>query len=55
MEAYNRAARGDEYMVKELLELVEYPYDEGSEDQIKNYYRRAPDEALSAGGTAYMS
>lgn len=55
VEAYNRAARGDEYMVKELLELVEYPYDEGSEDQIKNYYRRAPDEALSAGGTAYMS
>jgi len=55
VDAYGKAANGDEYMIKELLDLVEHPYDEGTEALSEKYYRRAPDEALKAGGTAYMS
>jgi len=55
VDAYSKASKGDEYMIAELLELVQRPYDEGTEEQEKRYYRRAPDEALQAGGTAYMS
>jgi uncharacterized protein YdiU (UPF0061 family) len=45
----------DESLVHELFELIKHPYDEGSEDQERKYYRRAPDAALKAGGTAFMS
>ena len=55
VEAYGKAANGDEYMIKELLDLIEHPYDEGTEEQSSKYYRRSPDEALKAGGTAFMS
>jgi len=50
-----KSEEGDESMVHELFELVQNPYDEGTEEQDEKYYRRAPDDALKAGGTAFMS
>ena len=41
--------------VHELFELCNDPYGEGSLENHKKYYRRAPDESLQAGGTAFMS
>ena len=41
--------------VHELYSLIKEPYSEGTEEQSKKYYRRAPDESLTAGGTAFMS
>jgi hypothetical protein len=35
--------------------LIKHPYEEGTEDEERKYYRRAPDAALKAGGTAFMS
>jgi uncharacterized protein YdiU (UPF0061 family) len=45
----------DESGIHELLELTKNPYDEGTDEQAEKYYRRAPDAALKAGGTAFMS
>jgi uncharacterized protein YdiU (UPF0061 family) len=45
----------DESMIHELFALTQNPYDEGTDEQDATYYRRAPDEALKAGGTAFMS
>ena len=45
----------DESMIHELFQLIQNPYDEGSDDFDSKYFRRAPDEALKAGGTAFMS
>ena len=45
----------DESMIHELFSLIQDPYGEGTEEQDEKYYRRAPDEALKAGGTAFMS
>lgn len=45
----------DESLIHELFELIQNPYDEGTDEQERTYYRRAPDETLHAGGTAYMS
>jgi len=50
-----QSSEADESMVHELFELIQNPYDEGTEEQDEKYYRRAPDEALKAGGTAFMS
>jgi serine/tyrosine/threonine adenylyltransferase len=55
VDAYQRAARGDESEVHALHQLIQHPYDEGSTTQTNRYYRRAPDEALMAAGTAFMS
>ena len=67
VEAYTRAdpgkpsgspfpATGGDYGgVRELFELCKDPYGEGSVEMSAKYYRRAPDEALTAGGTAFMS
>eukprot|EP00930_Biecheleria_cincta_P000109 TRINITY_DN10022_c1_g1_i1.p1 TRINITY_DN10022_c1_g1~~TRINITY_DN10022_c1_g1_i1.p1 ORF type:complete len:665 (-),score=65.53 TRINITY_DN10022_c1_g1_i1:198-2162(-) len=52
--AYNEAMDGDFSLVHELHALFLKPYDEQPEFEAK-YYRRAPDEALSKGGVAYMS
>ena len=46
---------GDYSGVHELFELCNGPYAEGSDEMHKKYYRRAPDESLRAGGTAFMS
>jgi uncharacterized protein YdiU (UPF0061 family) len=34
VETYGKAANGDESMIKELLDLVEHPYDEGTDEQF---------------------
>jgi len=66
VEAYTKAdagkspgnpftVEGDYSGVHELFELIKDPYGEGTADNHKKYYRRAPDESLKAGGTAFMS
>jgi serine/tyrosine/threonine adenylyltransferase len=55
VDAYTNAGIGDESSLQELYELIQKPYDEGSDDQIKKFFRRAPERALTAGGTAFMS
>ena len=53
VEAYSKA--GDYSDVHELLGLIKDSYGEGSADDHEKYYRRAPDESLRAGGTAFLS
>jgi uncharacterized protein YdiU (UPF0061 family) len=55
--AYAPAQRnpGDESELRALHELFQDPYGEGTDREASRYYRRAPDEALEAGGTAFMS
>ena len=55
VEAYQRAARGDEADLHALHELIQHPYEEGTATEQERYYRQAPEEALLAGGTAFMS
>jgi len=60
VDAYTKAdagkfMSGDNTMIHELHNLSKDPYGEGSAENHAKYYRRAPDEALSAGGTAFMS
>lgn len=55
VDAYSTAADEDYEILKELYELVKHPYDEGTSDQAKNYYKRAPASASERGGTAFMS
>jgi uncharacterized protein YdiU (UPF0061 family) len=55
VEAYTKAAEGDNSIILELLELIERPYEEGTNEQSDKYYRRAPEESLTTGGTAYFS
>jgi uncharacterized protein YdiU (UPF0061 family) len=55
VDAYTRAAAGDESDMKKLFELIQRPYDEGTEDEKNRFYRRASEEALTTGGTAFMS
>ena len=45
----------DESEIHNLFELIQNPYDEGTDEQDLKYHRRAPDEALKQGGTAFMS
>lgn len=55
VEAYTKAATGDETVLNDLMTLIEHPYDEGPSSFDEKYYRRAPDETLGEGGTAFMS
>lgn len=55
VDAYTAAAKGEEAELFYLYSLVQRPYDEGSPHEEARYYRRAPDEALQKGGTAFMS
>jgi uncharacterized protein YdiU (UPF0061 family) len=55
VDAYTRAAAGDESDMRKLFELIQRPYDEGTKDEINRFYRRASEEALTTGGTAFMS
>jgi len=50
-----KAVKPDYSIVQELFELCKDPYGEGTPENQKKYYRRAPAESLSAGGTAFMS
>jgi uncharacterized protein YdiU (UPF0061 family) len=55
VEAYEAAAEGNEDIIKEMNELIQTPYDEGTSKQELLYYRRAHEDALTLGGTAFMS
>ena len=56
VDAYTAAKERDDFSVlQELFELTRTPYELGSETMQEKYYRRAPDRALKAGGTAFMS
>ena len=56
VEAYQKATNeNDESELLSLYNLVQHPYDEGTLYETNKYYRRAPDEALIQGGTAFMS
>jgi len=48
-------SQSDESLIHELFELILDPCGEGTEEQDAKYYRRAPDEATKAGGTAFMT
>jgi uncharacterized protein YdiU (UPF0061 family) len=55
VEAYSDAAKGQEDTSRDMYELIQHPYDEGSTQESERYYRRAPDSVLLAGGTVFMS
>lgn len=55
VEAYQAAERDEYASLYELYNLIQHPYAEGSDEEIKKYYGRAPDETLQKGGTAFMS
>jgi hypothetical protein len=55
VDAYTKAAQRDEGTIHDLFALLQDPYDEGTPEQQERFYRRAPDAALKAGGTAFMS
>lgn len=46
---------GDYSGVHDLFRLCLDPYSEGTAEDHEKYYRRAPDESLRKGGTAFMS
>ena len=55
VDAYSSAADDDYSILNELYELIQKPYDEGTEKQVTEYYRQAPASAAARGGTAFMS
>lgn len=55
VDAYSSAANEEEAELFNLFSLIQRPYEEGSAFEEKMYFRRAPDEALTTGGTAFMS
>ena len=55
VNAYNDAANGDMAELERLFEVIKNPYDEGTAQQDEDYFRRAPTDALTKGGTAFMS
>lgn len=55
VKAYEAAAANQEAELFYLFTLIQRPYEEGSESESAQYYRRAPEEALTTGGTAFMS
>jgi len=54
-EAYERAEEGDYSMVHELLELLQNPYDEQSNDMHTKYFTRTPDKYRMMPGVSFMS
>jgi len=55
VDAYSTAADEDYDILNELYELIQKPYDEGTAEQVKHYYKRTPASATARGGTAFMS
>lgn len=55
VQAYQAADKDEQVDLYDLYNLIQRPYDEGSESETTQYYRRAPEEALTTGGTAFMS
>jgi uncharacterized protein YdiU (UPF0061 family) len=55
VDAYSTADDGDNTILNELYDLIQRPYEEGSQEEADAYYRRAPESAVARGGTAFMS
>lgn len=55
VNAYTDAANDLEAELFNLNDLIKRPYDEGTERDTERYYRRAPEEDLTKGGTGFMS
>ncbi len=53
--AYQQAMEGDYTLVKELQEVLSYPYDEQSQEIEDKYYRLKPKTFFDAGGVSHYS
>lgn len=53
--AYQQAMQGDYTLVKELQEVLSFPYDEQSKEVEDKYYRLKPKEYFNAGGVSHYS
>ena len=53
--AYQQAMQGDYTLVKELQEVLSYPYDERSQEVEDKYYRLKPKAFFNTGGVSYYS
>ena len=53
--AYQQAMQGDYNLVKELQEVLSYPYDEQSQEIEDKYYRLKPQVFFDAGGVSHYS
>ena len=55
-DAYMAAQQNkDESKFHTLFQLIQHPYDEGTQEEEDLFYRRASDDHLLMGGTAFMS
>ncbi len=53
--AYQQAMQGDYTLVRELQEVLSYPYDEQSQEVENKYYRLKPRAFLNVGGVSHYS
>jgi len=53
--AYQQAMQGDYKLIKELQEVLSYPYDEQSQEVEDKYYRLKPKALSSVGGVSHYS
>ncbi len=53
--AYQQAMQGDYTLVKELQEVLSYPYDEQSQEVEDTYYRLKPRAFFNVGGVSHYS
>ena len=53
--AYQQAMQGDYTLVKELQEVLSYPYDEQSQEVEDKYYRLKPKAFFNVGGVSHYS
>jgi uncharacterized protein YdiU (UPF0061 family) len=53
--AYQQAMQGDYTLVRELQEVLSYPYDEQSQEVEDKYYRLKPREFFNVGGVSHYS
>jgi len=53
--AYQQAMKGDYSLVRELQEVLSYPYDEQSQEVEDKYYRLKPRAFFNAGGVSHYS
>lgn len=53
--AYEQAMEGDYALVRELQDVLSYPYDEQSQDVEDKYYRLRPKEFANVGGVSHYS
>ena len=53
--AYQQAMQGDYALVRELQEVLSYPYDEQSQEVADKYYRLKPRAFFNVGGVSHYS